>query len=215
MSPRGYEVVRVSELESLPTESGHTFRPLRRRLGIGAFGCNCWTGANAGDPVIERHFEVDGPEELYVVLEGRATFTLGERTVDAPVGTVVSAPPGTLREAIAAEAQTTVLALGGPVGEPYRPLEWESFYVAFGYQRIGQEERGRAVVREVLAAHPDGWREYYNASCFEALAGNDDLALEYLRRAAELDREGVLEYAANDTDFDSLRSDPRFEEALG
>ncbi len=214
MSPRGYEVVRVSDLEALPNVNGPVFRPLRRRLGIAAFGANCWTGENAGDPVIERHREPDGPEELYVVLQGRATFTLGDETIDAPVGTIVSAPPGTLREAVAAEPATTVLAVGGTEGVAYRPLAWEDFYVASGYQRLGREERGRAVIREMLAAHPDGWQEHYNAACFEAIAGDADAALAHLRRAAILDRDAVRKHAATDCDFDALRSDPLFDEAL-
>ena len=106
-----------------------------------------------------------------------------------------------------------MLAVGGPAGEAYSPLPWEDVYVALAYQRLGQEERGRTVIRQMLDAHP-GWREHYQASCFEAIAGNDDTALEYLRRAAELNRETVREYAATDADFDGLRADPRFEEAL-
>ena len=45
---------------------------------------------NAGDDVVEEHTERSlGHEEVYVVLAGRATFTLDDETVDAPAGTVV------------------------------------------------------------------------------------------------------------------------------
>lgn len=210
----GYELVRLDELEALPTASGPTFRPVRRRLGIRAFGINGWTGEKVGDDVIERHSETDGPEELYVVLEGRAAFTLGDDTVDAPVGTVVSAPPGTLRGAEAAEPHTTVLAIGAPVGEAYRPLAYEDTYVAFGYQRQGDDRRAREVMREALERHADDWRAHFNAACFEALAGAKEPALAHLRRAAELNPAEVRKYARTDADFDSLRGDPAFEDAL-
>jgi hypothetical protein len=44
--------------------------PLRRRLEVSAFGINCWT-APVGAPVIERHSEPDGDEEVYLVVRGR------------------------------------------------------------------------------------------------------------------------------------------------
>jgi hypothetical protein len=75
-------VAHVDELDRLPTAWGGVWRPVRRRFDVGAFGVNAWTTEAAGDHVIERHGEADGPEELYVVLAGRATFTLGDETVD-------------------------------------------------------------------------------------------------------------------------------------
>ena len=58
--------------------------PRRRRIGVEAFGSNAWTGAKAGDRVVEEHKEEDGHEELYFVASGRATFTLGDEEIDAP-----------------------------------------------------------------------------------------------------------------------------------
>ena len=34
--------------------------PIRRRLGVRAFGINAYTAAKAGDQVIERHNETGG-----------------------------------------------------------------------------------------------------------------------------------------------------------
>jgi tetratricopeptide (TPR) repeat protein len=64
-------------------------------------------------------------------------------------------------------------------------------------------------LEKVLAENPDVWQGYYNAACFEALTGNDDAAIDQLKRAIELDPQ-ALEYAANDSDFDSLRDRPDF-----
>ena len=56
------------------------YRPIRRAMGVSAFGINAYTGADAGDEVIEAHDEQgDGSghhEELYVVMTGHAGFVL-------------------------------------------------------------------------------------------------------------------------------------------
>jgi hypothetical protein len=57
--------------------------PLRGELGVRSFGLNCWT-APVGAPVIERHSEPDGDEEVYVVVRGAARFTVGEEIARDP-----------------------------------------------------------------------------------------------------------------------------------
>jgi tetratricopeptide (TPR) repeat protein len=214
-SDTGYEILSIDDLERLPTTQGsQLLLPLRRTVGFRPFGLNVWVGAQPGDHVIERHREPDGDEELYVVLRGTAQFTLADDTFEAPTGTLVHAPPNTLREATALEAETTVLALGAKTGEAFTPSTWEDFYVAYAYARRGEPERGRAELQATLERDPDAWEGWYNAACFEALAGETDAALDYLRRAVERDRTAVSKYAPKDTDFDSLREDPRFTEIL-
>src|SRR5438477_9764105 len=122
----GYKVAHVVELEELPVNNGEfTWRPVRRRFGITAFGTNAYTG-DAGRRVIEEHSERDNHQEMYVVLRGRATFTLGEDEVDAPAGTIVFARPGTRRGAVAAEDGTAVLAVGAKPGVVFRSEEHTS-----------------------------------------------------------------------------------------
>ena len=211
----GYEILSIDDLERLPTTQGsQLLLPLRRTVGFRPFGVNVWVGAQPGDHVIERHREQDGHEELYVVLRGTAQFTLGDDTFEAAPGTLVHAPPGTLREATALTAETTVLALGAKSGEAFTPSAWEDFYVAYAYARRGEPERGRAAMQAALDREPTAWQGSYNAACFEALVGETDAALEHLRRAVERDRAAVLQYAPEDTDLDSIREDPRFSEIL-
>src|SRR5206468_7841814 len=106
----GYEIAHVDELDVMPVNGGEfVWRPVRRRLGISAFGSNAYSAEKAGQRVIEEHFERDGHEEMYVVLRGRATFTLGDDEVDAEPGTLVFVRPGTRRGAIAAADGTFVL----------------------------------------------------------------------------------------------------------
>jgi quercetin dioxygenase-like cupin family protein len=205
----GYEVVHVDDLEELPVNDGEfVWRPVRRRLGITAFGSNAYTG-RAGQRVVEEHFEKEGHEEMYVVLRGRATFTLGEDEVDAPAGTIVYAKPGTKRGAIAAEDDTAVLAVGAKPGVIFEPSPWEDIFAAFSYAQQGDIEQGRELISHAVDQRPSEWQGYFNAACFEVLYGDKEQGIALLQRAHELEPEKVAELAAKDTDFDAVRDDPR------
>ena len=132
MSVRNYGVVSLDELERYPAMSGApVLMPLRRRLKVRAFGINCWT-APVGAPVIERHSEPDGDEEVYVVVRGRVRFTVQDETFDAGPAALVHVQPNTVREAIAIEPETLVLAVGAKPGEAFEPKSWEDFQIAPG-----------------------------------------------------------------------------------
>ena len=157
---RPFEVVHLDELDSNPVgASGLRGRPVRRRLGIEAFGVNAYTVGEAGQEVVEHHDEVagggaGGHEELYVVLRGHATFELDGEEVDAPAGTLVFVGDPTVRRgAVAREPGTAVLAVGGIPGEPYRVSPWEYVFAAFSHHRTGDYERGllKGAQREAVA----------------------------------------------------------------
>jgi quercetin dioxygenase-like cupin family protein len=211
----GYEVVHVDELEQLPVNQGEfVWRPVRRRFGITAFGTNAYT-ARAGQRVVEEHYERDGHEEMYVVLRGRATFALGEDEVDAPAGTLVYARPGTKRGAIAAEDGTAVLAVGGKPGVVFEPSAWEDIFAAFSYASKGDVDRARKLISGAVERRPNEWQGHFNAACFEVLYGDKEAGIAHLQRAHELDPERVAEAAANDSDFDEVRDDPRISAITG
>jgi thioredoxin-like negative regulator of GroEL len=67
-------------------------------------------------------------------------------------------------------------------------------------------------MNEALAREPDAWQGPFNAACFEALAGERDAAIEHLKHAAESNRAEVERHAADDSDLDSIRADPRYAE---
>ena len=206
---KDYEVVHIDELEQLPVANGaFMWRPVRRRFGITAFGTNAYTG-DAGQRVVEEHSEADGHEELYVVLRGRATFTLGSDEIDAPAGTFVHAKPGTKRGAIAAEDGTAVLAVGAKPGVAFEPSPWEDIFAALSYADQGQIEKARGLIEVAVAARPDEWQGHYNFACFEILHGDKEAGIAELQRAYELEPSRVAEYTAADTDFDAVRDDPR------
>jgi hypothetical protein len=190
-----------------------TWRPVRERLGATGFGVNAWTGDAAGDEVIESHTEgtagAPGHQELYLVVAGRATFTVGDEEIDAPVGTFVHAEPGTKRGAVATEPNTTVLAMGAKPGVPHEISKWEEIFVAFGHYRSGDETAAREHLSAFVAENDDEWQGHYNLACLEALTKNREGAISELKRAIELDPK-AKEYAAKDEDFDWLRDDPEF-----
>jgi tetratricopeptide (TPR) repeat protein len=205
--------VRIGDIEPIAVVAGELqWRPLRRSLGIEAFGINAYT-ANAGDLVVEEHDETGAGaghhEELYVVVTGRAMFTVDGEEIDAPVGTCVFLDdPKERRAARAVEDGTTVLAIGGERGAPFKVSPWEFAFAgapAWEAKRYGE---AKELLREGLELHPGNASLLYNLACAEALLGEKDDALEHLEEAVENPR--FRGFAKTDSDFDSLRDDPRF-----
>jgi tetratricopeptide (TPR) repeat protein len=207
---QGWRSVRLDEIEPIPVVGGRLlWRPVRRTLDIGAFGINAYIAPNVGDDVVEEHTEQSlQHEEVYAVLAGRATFTLGDDTLDAPAGTLVFVhDPSVRRHARAEEPNTAVLAVGGPRGGGYEPSPWEDFFAAERHRAAGDFDAYAAELAEALEKRPDNPSTLYNLACAEALAGRPDDALSHLRRALELKPEWA-DMAQKDDDFVSVRDQP-------
>jgi quercetin dioxygenase-like cupin family protein len=208
----GYTILSLDEVETAK-HRGNNLIPVRHTLGFRAAGVNAWK-ADTGAELIPPHTEDSGNEELYVVVGGRATFTVGEEKADAPAGTLVFVPAEVFRTAVAAEDGTIVFVVGGTVGEAFNAAGWEEFALAETHREAGRVDQGREVMERLVAEQPDYWGASYNAGCWEALAGNSDAAFQHLRRAKELNPEEAARYFREDGDLDPLRGDPRFEELL-
>jgi len=211
----GYTIVDLNELEAFPyhQRGGQKLLPIQRITNFRAAGMNGWIG-DASEPLVPEHAEDSDNEELYVVVQGRATFTVDGGSFDAPAGTLVHALPGELRSAKSEEPRTIVAAIGATIGRPFDNPGWTSFVVADALRREGRIDEARVAVAEMLALHPDAWHAPYNAACFESLAGDGDAAFAYLRRARAMDPEGVKPFLAEDSDLDPIRDDPHFQELL-
>jgi mannose-6-phosphate isomerase-like protein (cupin superfamily) len=207
-SPK-WKVARLDEIERRGS-----FIPLREQLGIHSFGINARMAGEDGT-LINEHDEAGGQEEVYVVLDGTATFEIDGETFEAPAGTFVSVQPEARRSAT---GDATVLALGGTVGEAYQAMDWGEAYAdhsesmnAYGEQRYAD---AAAAVRRALEKYPDHPGLNYNYACFATLAGEvDDEMFAHLRRGVE-GFPPFREQARGDDDLTAVRDDPRFEEAL-
>jgi hypothetical protein len=115
---------RAAHLDEIAAEQWPYWAPIRHHFDIPTFGVNAWRGAE-GDEVIKRHDEADsGSPELYLVLHGHATFTVGGEDVDAPEGTLVYVEdPAAERVAFARSDGTVVLSVGAPAGG------WDTSYL--------------------------------------------------------------------------------------
>jgi tetratricopeptide (TPR) repeat protein len=205
----GYASAHLSEIDG---PGG--WAPIRRHFDIQAFGVNAWRGAEAGASVVGEHDESTlGHEELYVVIEGRATFTVDGETIDAPTGTAVFVrDPATKRAAVAEEPGTTILTVGAKPGEAFTPSVWEEN--AEIVPLFEQEEYAEAKRRLLDAIERRGEAAglLYNLACAESRLGEPEPAVAHLRQAVELDPR-FAEYAQNDPDLEAIRGDAGFPEA--
>ena len=189
--------------------------PVREHLGIRAFGVNAFTPGENGMLVGDHDEAGSGQEELYIVLDGNATFEIDGEMVEAPAGTLVFVGPESRRKAT---GDGTVLVLGATPGEAYEAIDWGEAWrfhnesmKAYGEQRYAD---ARDEVRAGLEQTPDHPGLHYNYACFATLAGDtSDETFEHLRRSVEL-MPRFREQARADGDFESVRDDPRFEAAL-
>ena len=116
---------QCTHIDDIAAEQWPYWAPIRHHFSIPTFGINAWRGG-PGDEVIKRHDESEsGHPELYLVLSGDATFTVGDDEVPAPAGTLVWVEdPGAERIAVATEPNTVVLSIsGGPSSG------WDSGYL--------------------------------------------------------------------------------------
>ena len=204
-------VAHIDELERIELPDGFVWRPVRRRFGIAAFGVNAYSPSEAGGQVVEEHTESQlGHEEIYLVLRGRARFTVdGDEHELGPGQLVFVRDPALRRGAVGLTDDTVVLALGGKPGVPHRTSAWEAMFAAVPLMR---EERWDDAIRlheEALAELPENPALLYNLACMEARGGRRLDALLHLKRATELEPAWV-QVAARDDDFASIRGEPGF-----
>lgn len=207
---KNWQVARLDDIE----RRGRMI-PAREHLGIHAFGMNAFTPNDEGILINDHDETGSGQEELYVVLDGHATFEIDGETVEAPAGTFLSIAPEARRKATGAG---TVLVVGATPGAAYQAFDWGEAWTfhntsitAYGEQRY---DEALAAVRDGLEQVPDHPGLHFNYACFATLAGDtSDETFDHLRRSVEL-FPPFRDQARTDADFTAVRGDPRFEEAL-
>ena len=208
-----YRVISLDAIEDVPAVDGTLrWKPVRRTLDVRAFGVNAYA-ADAGQDVVEDHDETGsgagGHEELYVVVRGRARFTLDGEEHDAPAGTLVFAgDPRVRRSARAEEDGTLVLAVGSDPAAAYTVSPWEHWFLAEARSEAGDHDAAIAIMAAARDEHAGNPAYHYNGACLLVRAGRLDEAVEELRRAHEADAGKVARWAADDRELDPLRGRP-------
>jgi tetratricopeptide (TPR) repeat protein len=216
---KGYVFAKLDELEAAPTispsstDTGRRRFDVRRKLDITAFGVQAFS-APSGVDVINEHDETllgeAGQEELYIVLNGAATFEIDGEAVEAPAGSLVQVKPTAKRKATAKDDDTTILVVGGTAGKAYEPAPEEAGETFAAYNK-GDYEVALAKQLVVVEKRPEDPVAIFNAGCFAARAGHADEAIDHLKRAVEIN-ERIKELIASDEDLDSIREDRRLAE---
>jgi tetratricopeptide (TPR) repeat protein len=191
---KGYVLARLDELEPAPilapgvTDDGRQRFDVRRRFDITSYGIQAFR-APSGVDVIREHDETllgeAGQEELYIVLNGAATFEIDGESVEAPAGSLVHVQPTAKRKATAKDEATTILVVGGAPGKAYEPAPAEAAEAFVAYTEADYET---AVAKQLIVVEkrPNDPVAHFNAGCFAARAGRTDEAIEHLRRAVEI-----------------------------
>jgi hypothetical protein len=177
-----WTLVALDDVEAVPWQGTELeWRPLRQALGTRIVGIAAFTAERAGQEVVEGHTEDDGgrgQEEIYLVVRGRATFTLDADTVDAPAGSFVAVhDPAVFRRAVAAEPGTAVVALGGP--STFEPSASEWIERARPLLR-SDPRRARELLDELGRERPDSLGVQIGEALWAASRGERERARELL-----------------------------------
>jgi mannose-6-phosphate isomerase-like protein (cupin superfamily) len=122
----GYAVTTIDAVPSIDEDEGVDWRPIQHYFQLTGFGINVYRATETGAPVIAAHDErAGGHEEVYLVLEGRVEFSVGEESFSCGRGTLIAVKDPTLRRwAVAESTDAAVLAVGGRPKEGFRST-WE------------------------------------------------------------------------------------------
>lgn len=212
--PERSRVLRLDEVEGYAEDGRPRWHMIRTMLGIESFGINAWRATETGQEIIGEHDELGegagGHEELYLVLGGRATFMIDGERIAAPEGTLVYVrDPGARRSAVADEASTTILVIGGRPGSPFTVSPWERSADALRFWTTGEWDRAIDVLSAQLAEDPGNANVLYNLACAECRGGRLEAALKHLEEAVELEPR-FRRNAQADPDLSAIRDDDRF-----
>lgn len=209
-------VATLDELDAIPIAHGLLWRPIRMRFDLRGFGVNAYTAEEVGGQVVEEHTEQRlGHEEMYVVVRGRATFTLDGEEVDAPATTFVHIhDPSVRRVAIAQTPDTLVLALGGRPGSAFEVSTWETLFATIPATRAERWDEAIRLHEEALAEQPANASLLYNLACVETLSGRHLDGLRHLLDAVAIDPQ-TADWAQTDSDFAAIRGEPGFPPGSG
>ena len=170
-------------METVELSAGLHWHPIRPLLGVRAIGVAAFSAVSAGETVVEPHDEAEygrGHEELYVVIEGAARFTVAGDELDAGRGTLVLVSPGAQRTAVATQPGTVVLAIGGPPTFEPAGSEW----LALARPHFETDpDRAAALLDRGIDEIPHSAAIPFGRALLAATQRREDEALDWLREA--------------------------------
>ncbi len=210
----GYAIAHLNDIDELD-DGRCSWRPVRYHFGITSFGVNAWTAREAGERIINEHdeSELDSDEELYLVVNGRASFRARRRAGRRAERDVRVRAAGRQTDRVCTGAGPRCSRSAANPGSPMSRLGWEIWAPIGRLYEAGDYAEAADRGRQLLAADPPYAALYYNVACCESLAGRKDDALAHLRRAIELS-DRTRDLARGDSDFDPIRNEPAFADLL-
>jgi len=121
---KNWKVEHIDDVPPMKDTFSKGWKSVRWHMGIEAFGVNGVTKPK-GEWLTPVHDELsENQDELFIVLEGLAEFELDGQKFKAPKGTLISVKPPVKRGAKSLKDGTTLLIIGSPIGEIYKPVSW-------------------------------------------------------------------------------------------
>ena len=116
--------VTVKRLDEFETIFGGGFRRVRAGLGVSSFGVAVMDFPPGFTRYPEHNHGPDGQEEVYTVLAGKATLTVGGGDHELDPGVFARVGPQEARKISTGDEGARVLAIGASPGQIYEPPEF-------------------------------------------------------------------------------------------
>ncbi|HEU0304320.1 MAG TPA: cupin domain-containing protein [Gaiellaceae bacterium] len=114
----GYAMCDTEDVEAI----NGVFRPIRRALGVTAFGINQEDWPPNADQHPDHDHAEDGQQEVFYVLAGSGRMVVDGEDVELKPGRYVYVEPGSKRRIYAGDEGLQVIAVGSPPGA-YQPRQ--------------------------------------------------------------------------------------------
>jgi uncharacterized cupin superfamily protein len=116
--------VTVKRLDEFEAIFGGAFRRVRAGLGVSSFGLALMDFPPGFSQYPEHDHGPDGQEEVYAVLDGKATLTVGGEDYELEPGVFARVGPQEARKISTGDEGARVLAIGASPGRIYEPPEF-------------------------------------------------------------------------------------------
>ena len=122
---KGWKKAKITEIGPIKDSWAKGWHSVRHHFGITGFGVNAAT-KDKGESITPTHDEKkSGHQELFVVLEGEAEFSVGNDKTTLKQGEALMVEPQLDRSATALKTPTTVLIIGAAPGKAFEIAQWE------------------------------------------------------------------------------------------